>query len=145
VNKFFLVLAGLLVFFPAFGFAFSFEPQAPYPGMKVHLNLEGKKVSVVQVLGKITEEGVFTCSEVSCPVFENKKTEFHPKNSSVVLLTKGVEPGNYLLKFSFKDSSVQPVYSTLIVQADYRPAVALITMLLLGLLFWVERNEKRVK
>ncbi len=135
MNKFFVLLA--VVFFCVQVNAIKTNPFVAFPGEKVVLEFN-EKVSV-EVSNYYNLNLLEKCSVNSCPVFENHLLSDSGKKK-FVLDTTGVKTGFYAVKIT--DSS-GTYYSSFVVRPDYRLFIGLIIVVLLAVLFLVEKNDKR--
>ena len=81
------------------------------------------------------------CSNLSCPVFENKTLSDSGKKS-FVLDTANSEPGFYALKVS-DDKTGDFYYTSLVVRPDYRFIAGFALVVLTAVLVLVEKNVFR--
>jgi len=131
VNKLVLLFCILLI---PFSYAINAEPFVSFPGEKVVLEFDSK--ASVEMKYYYNLNLLEECTQKNCPLFENNSLKDSGKKK-FVLSTENLKPGFYAFEVTENE---EKYFSSVVVRPDYRLFIALALIILIGLVFLVERN-----
>ncbi|MBU2099857.1 hypothetical protein KKG83_00465 [Candidatus Micrarchaeota archaeon] len=131
MNKLVLLFCILLI---PFSYAINAEPFVSFPGEKVVLEFDSK--ASVEMKYYYNLNLLEECTQKNCPLFENNSLKDSGKKK-FVLSTENLKPGFYAFEVTENE---EKYFSSVVVRPDYRLFIALALIILIGLVFLVERN-----
>jgi hypothetical protein len=130
---FFLLFFCFVFLFPSV-FSINASPFVSFPGEKIVLEFDSK-VSV-EMKYYYNLDLVEECTEKNCPLFENNSFKDSGKKK-FVLSTENLKPGFYAFEVTENE---EKYYSSVVVRPDYRLFIGVALIILIGLVFLVEKN-----
>lgn len=114
----------------------------PFVGFQFEqLNLQIEKpqtIKEIEILGSYDQRKIIKCGKISCPVFENDSTTIeNPQKNNYSIFTKN-SLGNFAVRVEFNDGTT--IFSSFEIKQNYSIYFIPAIILLLVLLFWVEKH-----
>lgn len=120
-------------------FSLTVEPFSSFAGEKVVIEFDSEVYSVEMDkyynLGEVKD-----CKKTVCPLFENNSLKDFNKKKFVLNIGDS-KSGFYAIKI-FEEDSNNFYFSSVSVRPDYRFPIAFGIILLLGIIFWVEKKNE---
>ncbi|MDO8537277.1 MAG: hypothetical protein Q7S21_00165 [archaeon] len=129
-----------VLIFSANASAISITPFVGFQNEQLTLAIDSpEKVARIKILAQYDQRNVKYCNN-NCPVFENDSTEIlNPQKKDFTIFTRNSPTGNYVIKIDFNDGHT--IFSSFEIKNNYAVFLAPIIVILLIILFWVEKHD----